>query len=111
RDARRDARCAHWNHVRRNRQMIPLVLSVILAGGVYLTFEGLARPRERLFGEIRLTTVRDFLARAGLHDVSPRDFFLFSLGSGACAGVIAQLFLGWGIISALAGAAGLLAPY
>lgn len=91
--------------------MIPLALSVLLASGVYLTFEGFARPREQLLGEIRLTALRDFLARAGLHDVSPRDFLLFSVGSGVCAALIAQLFLGWGIVSGLAGAAGLLAPY
>ena len=34
--------------------MIPLVLSLALAGGVYLTFEGLARPRERLLAPLHL---------------------------------------------------------
>lgn len=91
--------------------MIPLVLSLALAGGVYLTYDGFVRPRERLFAGLELPVVRDFLARAGLHDVTPRDFFLFSLGSGVLACVVTQAFLGWGLISALAGAAGLLAPY
>jgi tight adherence protein B len=90
--------------------MIPLVLSVVLAGGVYLTFEGLVRPREHVFGGFRLHGVREFLARAGLHDVTPRDFILFSSASGVLVALIAQLFLGWGLISVLAGIAGLFAP-
>jgi tight adherence protein B len=91
--------------------VIPRLLARALGGGVSLTFEGFARPRERLFGELRLRAVREFLTRAGLHDVTPRDFFLFSVASGSAAAVLAQLFLGWGAISALAGVLGLLAPY
>ena len=91
--------------------MIPLLLSLALAGGVYLTFEGLARPRQHVFAGLRLYGVREFLARAGLHEVTPRDFVLFSVASGAVVALVAQLFLGWGLISALAGAAGLLAPW
>jgi tight adherence protein B len=90
--------------------VIPLLLSLALAGGVYLTFEGLARPRERLFGSWRLRGVAEFLVRAGLHDVTPRDFFVFSVASGALATLVSQLFLGWGVVSALAGGLGLLAP-
>lgn len=70
------------------------------------------RPRERLLGAPRrLRALREFLVRAGLREVTPRDFFLFSLGSGLALAVLAQLFLGWGMLSGLAGAAGLLAPY
>jgi tight adherence protein B len=91
--------------------VIPLLLSLALASGVYLTYDGLVRPRARLFGDLRLHAVREFLVRAGLHDVTPRDFFVFSAASGGMAAVLAQLFLGWGVVSGLAGGLGLLAPY
>jgi len=86
-------------------------LSLALASGVYLTYEGLARPRQRFLGDLRLHAVREFLVRAGLPEVTPRDFFVFSLASGGLAAVMAQLFLGWGVVSGLAGGVGLLAPY
>jgi tight adherence protein B len=86
-------------------------LSLALAGGVYLTFDGLARPRERWFGPLRLHALDEFLVRAGLPGVTPRDFFLFSLGAAGLAALVAQLCLGWGAISALVGGLGLLAPY
>jgi len=91
--------------------VIPLLLSLALAGGVYLTFEGFARPRERLLGSVRVHAVTEFLVRAGLHDVTPRDFCLFSVASGCVAALVAQLFLGWGAVSALVGGLGLLAPW
>jgi len=91
--------------------VIPLLLSVALASGVYLTFEGFARPRARLFGSMELRAVTEFLVRAGLHDVTPRDFVVFSLAAGGLAALVAQLFLGWGVVSALAGGLGLLAPF
>jgi tight adherence protein B len=92
--------------------MIPLLLSLALAGGVYLTFEGLVRPRQRaLVPPLGLQNAHEFLVRAGLHDVTARDFVLFSLGSGIIAALIAQLFLGWMVVSALAGVLGLLGPY
>src|SRR6266508_1868367 len=86
-------------------RVIPLLLSIALAGGVYLSFEGFARPRERL------VSVREFLVRAGLRGVTPREFVLFSLLAAAVAVLVTQLFLGWGVLSALAGCVGLLAPY
>jgi tight adherence protein B len=91
--------------------LIPLLLSLALAGGVYFTFDGLARPREHPFASPRLHAVRDFLARAGLEGVTPRDFVVFSLASGCLAALVAQLFLGWGVVSGLAGGLGLLAPF
>jgi tight adherence protein B len=91
--------------------MIPLLLSLALAGGVYLTFDGFARPRERWLASLRLQTVHEFLIRAGLQDVTARDFCLFSIASGALAALVAQLFLGWGVVSGLVGTLGLLAPY
>jgi tight adherence protein B len=91
--------------------LIPLLLSIALAGGVYLSYEGFARPREELVATERLASVREFLVRAGLRGVTPREFALFSVLSAALAVLAAQLFLGWGILSALAGGIGLLAPY
>ncbi len=91
--------------------MIPLLLSVALASGVYLTYSGLAQPCEQLVPPERLGAVRDFLVRAGLRGVTPRDFVLFSLASGTFAALVAQLFLGWGMVSAVAAGLGLLAPY
>jgi tight adherence protein B len=91
--------------------VIPLALSLAIAGGVYLTFEGLVRPRERLRVPVHFHALREFLVRAGLHDVTPRDFVVFSIASGGVAAVLVQLFLGWGVVSGLAGGLGLLAPY
>lgn len=90
--------------------MIPLLLSLALAGGVYLTFDGFARPRERWLGSLALQSVDEFLVRAGLHGVTMRDFLLFSVAAGASAALLAQLFLGWGVVTALAAGLGLLAP-
>ena len=91
--------------------MIPLLLSLTFASGVYLTFEGLARPREHVLGPLRWQGAQEFLVRAGLRGVTARDFLIFSIASGGLAAVMAQLFLGWGVISGLAGGLGLLAPY
>ena len=92
--------------------MIPLLLSLALAGGVYLTFDGSVRPGAPGSGGLpAFHGARDFLIRAGLRDVTARDFVLFSLASGALAAVASQLVLGWMIVSVLAGALGLLGPY
>jgi len=91
--------------------MIPLLLSLTFASGVLLTFEGLARPREHVLGPLRWQGAQEFLVRAGLRGVTARDFLIFSIASGGLAAVMAQLFLGWGVISGLAGGLGLLAPY
>lgn len=91
--------------------MMPLLLSVALAAGVYLTFEGLTRPSRPRQPTRRLGQVEDFLVRAGLRDVRPHEFVLFSLGASLLAGLVAQTFLGWGMVSGLAAIAGLVAPY
>jgi tight adherence protein B len=91
--------------------VIPLLLSVALAAGVYLTYEGMARPREQLIAPERLVSAREFLVRAGLRGVTPREFALFSLLAAIVAGLVTQLFLGWGVLSGLAAGVGLLAPY
>lgn len=92
---------------------LPLVLSVLFGAGVYLIYDALTRtrvagPRTERGWSAR---TREFLVRAGLHDVTPRDFVLFSLGAGLLAGIVAQYFLGWLLISALAAAAGMAGPF
>jgi hypothetical protein len=70
--------------------MIPLALSLALAGGVYLTFAGFARPRHSSPARPRLLAVHDFLVRAGLRGVTPRDFVVFSLAAGGLSALLAQ---------------------
>src|SRR5262249_46416935 len=117
-DASRDASCGqspHHFHASRPFQpgvrVIPLLLSVALAGGVYLTFDGFARPRRQGPPSARAQAARDFLVRAGLREVTLRDFVLFSLLSGALAAILVQLTLGWLALSCLGGVVGLLGPY
>jgi tight adherence protein B len=88
-----------------------MLLSLALAGGVYLAFEGLVRPRQPVPAAPRLRAAREFLIRAGLHGVTLRDFVLFSVVSGATAGLLAHVVLGWPLVSGLAGLVGILGPY
>jgi tight adherence protein B len=102
--------------------MIPLLLSLAFGFGILFLYMGLtARPGER--DAARETTlaralrraggrreVEEFLVRAGLRGVSPRDFALFSICSGVACGACAQLFLGWGLVSALAFLLGMALP-
>lgn len=90
--------------------MIPVLLSVAFGVGVALLYEALTNPRPADAEPRRLRGLEEFLTRAGLHDVSPRDFLGFALASGLVVGVCAQLLLGWGVVSVLAGALGLVAP-
>lgn len=92
--------------------MIAVVLSVAFGAGVTLLYEALTNPLPPDAGGEggRLRAGREFLARAGLRGVTPRDFVAFSLGSGLAAGLGAQLLLGWGVVSLLVGAIGLVAP-
>jgi len=90
--------------------MIPLLLSVAFGGGIYLLYDGLTRPRraERIAG--RFHRVEDFLSQAGLHEVRPRDFVVFSVGTALASGLVAQLFLGWIVVSLLVVGLGLIGP-
>lgn len=90
--------------------MTPLVVSVALGAAIYLIYDGLTNPRPAAERR-RLRGVEDFLRRAGLHDVTPGQFVLFSLGAGALVGTSAQLLLGWGLVSALAALLGTAAPF
>jgi len=90
--------------------VLPWVLSGAFGLGVYLLFEALTNPRPPAAEPRRWRGVEEFLVRAGLRDVTPRDFVLFSLGSGLVCGLLAQLLLGWGLVSVLAAGLGLVAP-
>ena len=80
--------------------MIPLVLSVLFGLGVGLLYDGLTRPPTLPDGMTpRLRRIRDFLIQAGLYDVSPRDFLLFSLGSGLALAIVVEVFLTWPLVS------------
>lgn len=93
--------------------MIPLLLVGLFATGVWLAHEAwsssvaakLEQPRSRW----RL--LEEFLHQAGLHDVTPRDFVLFSLAGGLLVGAAAQLVMGWPLVSAVAALLGAGLPY
>jgi tight adherence protein B len=88
-----------------------LLLSLALAGGVYLTFDGFVRPRVSSPPRERARAAREFLLRAGLREVTLRGFVAFSIASGLLTGVVAQLALGWVAVTALASVVGVLGPY
>jgi tight adherence protein B len=88
-------------------------LSVAFGVGIGLLYEGLTNPLPTRVaaGGGWLRGLEQFLVRAGLRDVTARDFLLFSLGSGAVGGLAAQLFLGWGVVTLLAVGLGVAAPF
>src|SRR5262245_27990161 len=102
--------------------MIPLLLSLALGGGVACAYAGLSsrapvtpsaaarRPLAavRAWGASR--ELRDFLVRAGLPGVTPREFALFALGAGLAGALVAQLLLGWVVVTAAAFVLGLTLP-
>lgn len=90
--------------------MVVLLLSVAFGAGIYLLYEGLTNPRPAAAPSTRLRGVEEFLIRAGLRDVSPRDFVIFSVGAGLVVGGAVQLLLGWSVVSVLAAGVGLMAP-
>lgn len=90
---------------------MPLLLALTFGLGVWLVYDGLARPeRAKTPEQIHVHRLADALVRAGVRGVGPREFVLFSLGAGVLCGGIAQLALGWPAIGILAGALGLAAP-
>ncbi|MBV9174869.1 MAG: type II secretion system F family protein [Chloroflexi bacterium] len=90
---------------------LPLLLSVLLGLGVYLVYDGFTRkPTQRPAERGWEARMRDNLVRAGLYDVTPRDFLLFAIGSGAVFGLVTQLLLGWPLVAFLATLLGVAAP-
>ena len=90
--------------------MIPLLLSVAFGGGIYLLYDGLTRRRSPARERRRLRRVEEFLTQAGLHEVRPQDFVVFSLGTAVVGAVVTQLLLGWLVVSLLVAGLGLVAP-
>ena len=89
--------------------LIPLLLSATFGAGIYLLYEAFTNPHDA-HAQRRWPGMEEFLRHAGLADVTPRAFVLFALGSGVVSGVVAQLILGWLVVSALALGLGLGAP-
>lgn len=90
--------------------MTPFLLSLGFGLGIGLLYDGLTRPRLLDREEPGLRRAREFLIQAGLRDVTPRDFLLFSLGAGLASGLLSQLVLAWPLVSVLTFALGLVAP-
>jgi len=84
--------------------VIPILLVVLFAVGASFAHEAWTRPvsEEAPVPPRRSRRVQEFLHRAGLHDVTPRDFVLFSLGAGILAGGTSQLVMGWPLVSLVA---------
>src|SRR5487761_761058 len=88
--------------------MVPLILSLGLAAGVFLIYDGLTRPPTAPNRRRLATRMAVWLRRAGVPDVGARDFVLLSLVGGLVAGFVAQRWLGLPVVSigvALFGAA------
>jgi tight adherence protein B len=91
--------------------VIPFLLSLSFGAGIYLIYESLTAPAPTLPGRATwLRGLEEFLDRAGLPDVTPRDFLLFSVASALVLAALAQLILGWGVVTVVAAAVGLSAP-
>ncbi len=90
--------------------MTALLLSVAFGAAIYLLYEGLTNPSPPSSKGRRPRGVEEFLIRAGLREVSPRDFVGFSLGTGIVVGALVHLLLGWGVASAIAAGIAAAAP-
>ncbi len=90
--------------------MIPLILSITFGAGVYLVYEGFTTPQPHALQAWWLRPIEGTLARAGVHEATPRDLMLFSLGAGLLSGGVTQLILGWGVVSLLTAGLGVVAP-
>ena len=93
--------------------MVPVLLSIAFGAGVFLLYEFLTSPRpapaEGAGGDGRGGCARPWPGPACT--ASPRATSRSSpSASGAVAGVVAQLLLGWGLVSLLAAGLGLAAP-
>lgn len=93
--------------------MIPLMLVGLFATGVWLAHEAWTTPVIPEWGKprSRWRLLEEFLHQAGLHDVAPRDFVLFSLGGGVFVGAATQLVMGWPLVSGAAALLGAGLPY
>jgi len=90
--------------------MVPLLLIASFGVGAFLLYDGLTRSRVITTETHRLRWVEGWLHRAGLHDVTPRDFVLFSLLTAGISGLAAHLWLGWALVSLCVAVIGGVAP-
>jgi tight adherence protein B len=91
----------------------PLLLAILFAAGIALVYDGATRPAVPTLSERRgrwTDNAEAFLRRAGLEGVSVREFALISAGAGVATGLVAQLVLGWLVLSIAVGGLGLVAP-
>jgi tight adherence protein B len=93
--------------------VIPLLLVGLFAVGVWLAHEAWTTPvgADSNRPRSRSRLLEEFLHQAGLHDVTPRDFVVFSLLGGALVGAATQLVMGWPLVSAVAALFGAGLPY
>jgi tight adherence protein B len=93
--------------------MLPLILALTLGAGVYLFYDGLTRRPAAPAAAVRprLGRVQALLSEAGLHELSARAFVLFSVAAALLVALVAQIALGWGLVSGLSGALGLVIPW
>jgi tight adherence protein B len=93
--------------------VIALLLVGLFAVDVWLAHEAWTTPvtPESDQPHSRGRLLEEFLHQAGLHDVTPRDFVLFSLVGGVLIGAAAQLVMGWPLVSAVAAVLGAGLPY
>ena len=84
--------------------MIPILLVGLFALGAWFAHEAWTTPvgEEVPVPPRPMRRVQEFLHRAGLHDVTPREFVLFSLGAGVIAGGASELVMGWPLVSLVA---------
>jgi Flp pilus assembly protein TadB len=90
-----------------------LLLAILFAAGIALVYDGATRPALPTLFERRhrwTDNAEAFLRRAGLEGVSVREFALISAGAGVSTGLLAQLVLGWLVLSVAVGGLGLVAP-
>lgn len=90
--------------------LLPLLLSLGLAAGVYLVYDGLTRPDAPIRGTSLNERAVVWLRRAGVQDVAVREFVLVSFASGGVVALVAQLWLGLPVVSVGAGALGAALP-
>src|SRR5690348_10148121 len=92
------------------RPVSSLLLILAFGAGSYLFYDGLTRSPARTPNRGRLRWLEEWLLRAGLREVTPRDFALFSLAAGLGSGLFVQLWLDWPAVSGGAAVAGALVP-
>jgi tight adherence protein B len=92
---------------------VALVLSLTLGLGVLLIYLSATAPRESEAGppgEGLAERLQEFLRQAGVEGVRTRDFLLLSAASGGATAAVAQMGLGWPVVTLSAFLVGLALP-